>query len=289
MAKPPKRVIRFYHNTKYALQTIKSKKVTFLHRDKLNDPFDPHFSFTTDFNENYEELIAFVNKYHPEDIENFLGNFSDTNWERFKTGIKEKFDYFRENMFLFSTSAIRKNNHPKDNLYLWGHYGNGHRGVAIEFDTDLLKNAVLKKNQRLGNEEPDFDDIWSEVNYTNKPPIIKGESIYKVVTQYQTHNSDEQKGTELEEIIKLMVRSKSMNWKKENEWRLMWLDEETRLKIKKISMIDGTVTAIYLGCLVADFLKDDFVYETKRNFPNAKIFEGKKSMRGFKLDFHQLS
>lgn len=39
MTQPPQHVIRFYGNIQYALECIGFKQITFLHIDKLNDPF----------------------------------------------------------------------------------------------------------------------------------------------------------------------------------------------------------------------------------------------------------
>ena len=52
----PEHVIRFYGNTDYALECIALKQITFLHVDKLNDPFDPVLDYITDFNNNYSAL-----------------------------------------------------------------------------------------------------------------------------------------------------------------------------------------------------------------------------------------
>jgi len=37
----PQHVIRFYGNTDYAIECIALKQITFVHIEKLNDPFDP--------------------------------------------------------------------------------------------------------------------------------------------------------------------------------------------------------------------------------------------------------
>ncbi len=36
--------MRFYGNVQYALECIALKQITFLHIDKLNDPFDPYYN-----------------------------------------------------------------------------------------------------------------------------------------------------------------------------------------------------------------------------------------------------
>ncbi len=173
---------------------------------------------------------------------------------------------------------------------MWGHYGNGHRGVAIEFDTDLLAQAVLAKSKRLAGEQPHTNDVWGEVNYRAKLPKITCESIFQFVMS-ASEKPDELawEETELSQIIKLQVRSKSVEWEREHEWRLMWLNDETKLKIQRVDLLDGTITAVYLGCLVADPLRDGFVSETKRNFPDAKVFMGKKRKGDFALVFEPLS
>lgn len=290
MAEPPQHVMRFYGNTDYAIQSIGFREITFLHRDKLNDPFDPHFFFTTDFSENYADLIDCVQQYHAKDIQNFKDRFPQENWKQFVDGIERYFNSLWDNTFLFSTSAINKDKHPKDNLYMWSHYGSGHRGVAIEFDTVLLARAALAKNKRLAGEETNINEVWSEINYADKLPKITCESIFQfVINDSEKPDEVAWEGTELSKIIQLMVRSKSIEWRIEDEWRLMWLNDETKLKTQRLDLLDGTITAVYLGCLVTDYLKDSLVFETKRNFPNAEVFRGKKARGDFALVFEQLS
>lgn len=290
MAVPPQNVMRFYGNTDYAIQSIGFREITFLHCDKLNDPFDPHFFFTTDFSENYAGLIDCVQQYHAKDFQNFENRFPQNKWKPFVNEIERYFNSLRNNTFLFSTSATNKDKHPKDNLCMWGHYGNGHRGVAIEFDTALLTKAVLAKNKMLAGEETHINEVWSEINYTAKLPKITCESIFKFVIN-DSEKPDEVKweGTELAKIIQLMVRSKSIEWRIEDEWRLMWLNDETKLKTQRLELLDGTITAVYLGCLAPDCLKDSLAFETKRNFPNAEVFMGKKARGDFALVFEKLS
>ena len=44
----------------------------------------------------------------------------------------------RANTFVLCASAPTEALHPKESIYMWGHYGNGHRGIAIEFDRQRL-------------------------------------------------------------------------------------------------------------------------------------------------------
>jgi hypothetical protein len=60
MTAVPRSVVRFYGNTQYAAESIGFKEITFLHLDKLNDPFDPYFFFETDFSDSYSNLVDYV-------------------------------------------------------------------------------------------------------------------------------------------------------------------------------------------------------------------------------------
>lgn len=282
-------VIRFYGNLDYAIQSIGFKEITFLHPDKLNDPYDPYFYFTTDFNDDYSALIKCVQQNHAKDLQKFRKRFPEKYWEKFLREIENYYNSLRNSSFIFSTSAIKKDKHPKDNLYMWSHYGNGHRGVAIEFNTALLKRAVFAKIKKFGGEVKDIDKVWIKINYVSDLPRVTCESIFQFIIN-TSKNFDEKTnaGTELAKIIMLMLRSKSTEWKIENEWRLVWFNNETKLKVQRLDLLDDTITAIYLGCLIDDKVKDTLLYETKNSFPNAKLFRGKMSKGNFALLFEQL-
>lgn len=87
----------------------------------------------------------------------------------------------------------------------------------------------------------------------------------------------------------LRLSSKSKGWEIEKEWRLMWRNDETRLKVLRLDLLDDTITAVYLGCRIADNIKDDFIFETKRHFPKAGIFKGREAKGKFALDFERIA
>ena len=57
------------------------------------------------------------------------------NWQKSVEDIKKRMEHYKNTTFVLSCSAVTKEMHPRNNLYMWGHYGNGHKGVAIELDT----------------------------------------------------------------------------------------------------------------------------------------------------------
>ena len=280
---PPRNVIRFYGDPKYALETIGFKEITFLHANMLNDPLDPPFYFITDFNEDYQTLCKYIQQYHTDYLKRFKSHLTKKNWNKYITGVKKYFNECINNAFIFSTCAMNNQEHPKDSLYMWGHYGNGHRGVAIEFDTNLLTSSVLKTVETKETEQ------LSKIYYRSELPKITCESIYKAVIEMTENNQQTSDKTELFNIIQLALSTKSKVWEKENEWRFILRNSKSKMKILRVALEDDTITALYLGCRTDDNMKKDLIYETKQIFSNAKVYKSKISKNNFSLEFDQLS
>jgi hypothetical protein len=78
----PGHVVRFYGTVDFALDAIAHRQVTFVHASKLNDPFDPYFFFETDFDENYETLLRYVQKKRPDDERWFTHHVPRHSWDQ---------------------------------------------------------------------------------------------------------------------------------------------------------------------------------------------------------------
>jgi hypothetical protein len=290
MAEPPQHVIRFYGNLQYALECIAFKQITFLHIDKLNDPFDPNISLGTDFDEDYQALINHVQQHHTSSLQEFKQILPKNNWESCVEGINDYFKNLCNSTFIFSTCAISEGKHPKDNLYMWSHYGNGHRGVAIEFDTTLLDRAVWEQQKKQGAANLELNKMLFEIKYQDELSKITCDDIFQYIMNY-TKNADQEalEQTDLANKLRLNVSVKSMVWKTEKEWRFWWRNDETRLKVLRLDLLEDTIIAVYLGCRIADDIKDDFIFETKRHFPKAAIFKARKAKGKFALDFERIA
>ncbi len=269
MTRQPEHVIRFYGSHQYALECIASKQIAFLHREKLNDPFDPNTSFETDFDQDYQAIINYVQQHHASDLQNFKSILPKNNWESFIGKINDYFNNLCNSAFIFSTCAISEGDHPKDNLYMWTHYGDGHRGVAIEFDATFLAKSILEQQKKQGAASVDSNKLLFEIKYQDEISKITCKDIFHHVMNYR-YNTDEQalNETELANKLQLNVSIKSIIWKTETEWRFWWQNDETRIKVLRLDLLDDTITSIYLGCRISDNIKDDFIFETNRYFPS---------------------
>ena len=274
----PETVVRFYGKGEYALDLLAKKRVAFIHISQMNDPFDPYLFFETDFGEKYDLLLDYVSKRHPDDLAGFKAVCPVEHWEESLQKIVSYMKCMEDSTFMLSTSAPLDNCLPRDNLYMWGHYGNGHRGVAVEFNTKDLSAFALDKKQTISESE----NGWLKVSYDNKLKPIDRRAIYEF---YMMADDAARLRSNLINYFNAFLMTKSTVWRSENEWRLLWRNDETDLKYHYADIGDGAIRAVYIGLRSSDALKNEVVSIASKNFPNAHIFKAKKLFGAFGLEF----
>jgi hypothetical protein len=100
-----------------------------------------------------------------------------------------------------------------NSLLMWSHYGGGHRGVCLEFDT------------RRGN---GFFGRAERIHYSRSYPVIK---LYR---------------DDRSEIGKTTFMTKSLDWEHEDEWRLL------SVQYGHLSYPSEALTGIVLGMKVTE-------------------------------------
>ena len=276
---PKERVMRFYGNTDYALECIALKEITYIHVDKLNDPFDLSFTFDMECND-YDTLLRFIQESHPLKLENFKKTYSERFVNDVLKNLKRRGKYQRKNSFVFSTCAVEEDNHPKKNLYMWSHYGDGHRGIAIEFNTTVLTESVNVHDDSDGKEP------WGRVKYDKEIPKITCENIFEVFTISLLGEGPYAPG--FDETARKQFLNKGEVWKTENEYRIVRYNDETKMKIYRHNILENAITAVYLGCETSKEDQGRFIHETARNFPNAEIYKCEMRPGEHALDFKQI-
>lgn len=252
----------------------------------MNDPFDPVLDHVTDFNDNYAALLSHVHKHHSSQLLYFKERLPEQNWKETVAGWSNLASAIRAKMFVFSTCAVREGSHPRDNLYMWGHYGNGHRGVALEFNTTVLAELFIKQDA------PNSESPWWKMEYAKEIPRINCEDIIEFVMNAQPNADNlEAYGPNLYSKIHQKLHFKGEVWKSEDEWRLALENDETKLKIPRHDIPSSAVTAVYLGCRAAEQqqLRNAFVYETQRHYPNAKVFRANMRPGEYAIDFEKIT
>jgi len=234
------------------LEDIKDGKITLVHPNMFNDPYDCRLS---------AELMLRYMKLERSDLYKFKRKIKEVakndpgargmprnarrvvinnvfNSQVKKRSIEDAKQTVENNKKLFRVACFAT---KFDDMYFWSHYGSAHKGYCVEYG--------------FGDESFKF---MHPVEYTEKMPEFKLKS--------NKHS------------IALL---KSIDWSRENEWRLVDLnnanDKNYDDQIKKCKLSDVRISAIYLGL---DFYKksDDSIIEARKSslikcFGSQNIFE----------------
>ncbi|MFA0086946.1 DUF2971 domain-containing protein [Vibrio sp. 10N.261.51.F12] len=181
--------------------------------EQFNDPFEADFDISIDdlCVETLIQLLPFTQQdelptpFHPE----VLGSFPDESIRsafavitpELKDMVQTVFiNSMRQQAGLYCLSAK-----PNDTI-MWAHYGDCHRGIALEFERE---------------EESHCGNMCFEVEYFEKPPVIKFGALVKEIIQAIGAGSLNEKGKLFENAeLRKLVFSKTENWRYEEEWRV---------------------------------------------------------------------
>ena len=287
----PASVIRFYGNTSFGLDVLEDQQVALVRVTLLNDPFDPYGFFETDFG-NYFDLIKYVRAKHPHDLGWFRVHVTAQNWGKTERDLRRYMARLRTDTFVLCASAPTETMHPKGNLYLWGHYGNGRRGLAIEYDPAALAEVVLTHHRSEGNSPLIGEQPWVQMEYARSFRAITAEDVFQFIKE--CHEVDARRKrqpdeTPLDRYYRQLSVIKSDVWRPENEWRLMWRSITATGSIYTIPITPKCVRAVYLGLAMAEEEKRKAADAAARHFPGVQVWHASKRHGDLRLDFHNES
>ncbi|MBE9467228.1 MAG: DUF2971 domain-containing protein [Bacteroidetes bacterium] len=143
-----------------------------------------------------------------------------------------------------------------DDLLMWSHYSNSHKGVCFGFDLDTFHLGLKTLSHQ--------HKILLPINYSEE--IIPLDFFQD----------------ELSPIINLLI-TKSVCWKYEKEIRLIVTNIDLKNKKKEFLGFDNTsISKIYLGCKNEE--EKFFINFCKKNLPKVKIYKMQLNKNSFQLN-----
>ena len=142
----------------------------------------------------------------------------------------------------------------KNNLLMWSHYGNNHRGFCIGFYT---KGLTSKEK---------WPTPFLKVKYEKEYPNI----------QYSDPSN--------ERIIRSIV-TKSKDWKYEKEYRSIWINSANT----EFSIQDTDIAEVILGCKMDNTYKEEIKAALKKKRIKIPVFQAKMKKQEFGLDFEEIT
>ena len=177
---------------------------------------------------NEDSFAAFWNnQIYASRMEDFNDPFEGWCWEDDRADLLEKQEMKEQVMearrrfgrrAFYCVCSSNEEDFVCKNLYMWAHYANSHRGFCIEYNDGLLKG--LMKDGR--------ENSYVAMKYSDERPDSPS---YCGKCDNDKYMLD-------------LLRTKSSDWEKENEIRLIFKDAG----LKKIDK--EVISAIYLGCCI---------------------------------------
>lgn len=169
---------------------------------------------------------------------------------------------------IFETTSIFCATRTKDNLLMWAHYADKHRGVVFGLKPDVEKDSVLAwmRPVTYSDERPNFIDP-SDTDKSKTSLERAEEAFYRV------------------------LYTKSAEWKYEQELRLaipMTIPHGQRTYLMDVYPTE--IVEVYLGCRLDASTQTgaEIISLAKKLNPDVKLYQTKTAKRSYDLNFQPI-
>ncbi len=177
-------------------------------------------------------------------------------FQRFYKDANEKISSFLREDRIFCVSE------KNDDLLMWAHYTDDHKGAAIKL------KCIPEKDTALCVAKP--------VIYSAAMPLLKVGELF---------NSQQEL---MRKILDEILLTKSLDWQHEKEWRVILMKQQEGNDFDMRGIFEDEIDAIYLGCRMHEQDKKDIIDIVRTKRKKVRIFYARKNDREFKLDFEEL-
>lgn len=236
-------------NEKFIKRIFTNDELYFSSSKQFNDPFDSKNPLS------YDGSYADWENYFQERIDRYIpGLNAKQKQEKIKELIKNI-----QNGFYFGNLP---NSHidemgvfcmteKKNNILMWAHYADGHKGLCLEFQT-ISTNPFFVIAQKIDYRQ----------NYS-KPNIF-------------TSTSDEQMQA------KLLIKAE--DWEYEKEWRIINHDNGPGI----YNFPKELLTGVILGCKISEEYKKIIKELIANRKPQPKLYQAEKNKDAFSIDIIEI-
>jgi len=234
-----------YCSVKTALLILGNNSVKFSTCKEFNDPFD--CAIAIDGNNTYQEWRDYLIQQGASSVDaEILASKITSDPIQAERTIVEGHKRAIDEMGIFCMTT------KNDNILMWSHYADFHKGVCLEFDISKdLKTFLLPRKVVYSNDYP-------KLNYI------------------QSYLKNELK-------MHLALWHKSKDWEYEDEFRAIKPNKSGLIQFQKSSL-----TGIIFGCKCGEEKRKEIAKMVREKlFPNVKLKEASMSRAQYKLDIKE--
>jgi hypothetical protein len=227
----------------YSLSSIKESYIWFSSPKALNDPFDCRARLRPIDSDYLDEVYSQYPKYRLiQDLDKVLYPLIE--------GLLED---------EIGNIGISSFTRRRDNMLMWSHYSDQHKGVCLGFKASIMK---------LGSYSPLLEKIYCQI----KPSTV----VYE--KNYQEYNHPITKESSVAELKKVFL-TKSEEWSYEEEIRFISL-ESKRHYFNKAALVE-----VIFGLSIDRNMQNEIVELIKNSgYPNVQFFNCKLSKTEYAIE-----
>jgi len=246
-----------------SITNLINRRLWFSKTARFNDPFDSNINpkiEPSDYNDFEREALnvlyrgdsrvkSHIDEKYGGDISQALNN-SQARQALREMAITMAEDIYTDTLNKFrAKSGICCFGGEKDNILMWSHYSDGHKGMCLEFDKSIRPFSMALR-----------------VNYSNDYPDFDIRELY----------SDEY----IRRLFDRIILAKSIYWSYEKEWRIIETDRGDFNKRYRMNALKG----VYLGLKVSEEVKEAIIEILSKHYNNsARLYIMKKIKNKFEL------
>lgn len=235
------RLYKYCSYNKNSLHFLINRKIWFSNPEYFNDPFDCKYQFKTDTDK--AEFENYARKHNPERLEELMSFINDDDEKEVYNKIVAKLTYdVYEELKKAGVFCLSEHN---NNILLWSHYADAHKGFCIEFE-------------RCKDRDNDLGD-------------------YRTTRRVEYIPRDYEKVTVLnEKSWDMKFFTKALDWEYEREWRLI------NEKSEETGRLPGKITAIIFGLRMCSEHKKT-IKEILSDLPNVNYYQAEEVPNQYRI------
>ncbi|MHA6249397.1 DUF2971 domain-containing protein [Pontibacter sp. CAU 1760] len=252
---PPQFLYKYRNwSDKFHKRLITHQEIYFSKPSEFNDPFDGNIPVRWDllsYNDCLQKNLEITQIFHkdkPFKVQKQIAKqVTDSKklWHPATVKKESLEDILKWNNLIGLVSLSEK----KDDILMWSHYSEFHKGFAVGFTT----NSLLS----------DYEfDYLNKIKYQDKYPLISGhqDTTDRFSTKFFTKYSD---------------------WSYEKEWRI----SKNHISDRVVQLKKETFSEVILGCKISELDKSEITQVIRESFGDSiSIFQAKMASEEFGLE-----
>ena len=259
---------RFFDTSGYHLKVLEEAQLWFTSAREFNDPFDSSLSYQFD-----DKPQGIQEKWAQDFLKREFPHLNRQQRNSLARQRLREINKDSEHIEQFRQNSVEKNYNKfgicsltpaKDDLLMWAHYSDNHRGFCVGIDTSRLLELQLS----LATEGPLLS--LQKVIYSDEIPMINF---------FESMISDHRDQDTL-----TLLCTKSTHWSYEQEFRLIYWDTvNTALTIGHDAIVE-----VVLGCRIRDEDKEKILSILEEKQCSAVVYKAEKHNSVFGLHLERI-